>query len=157
MVAINPMARWKTKLWESGRFAILADKIQKELSCRVIFTGGSDDRSRVVEIIDRMDEMPINVAGQTSLKELAYLYSRCRLMISTDTGPMHMAAAMDCPVVAFFGPTAPWRTGPYGEGHRVIRGEIECSPCFKKRCDHMTCMREITVDRAFEAVKQLLM
>jgi len=157
LVAINPMARWKTKLWDSERFAILANRIHKELSCTVIFTGGRDDRSRVVEIIDRMDEMPINLTGQTSLKELAYLYSRCRLMISTDTGPMHMAAAMDCPVVALFGPTAPWRTGPYGKGHRVVRGEAECSPCFKKRCDHMTCMREITAERAFESVKQLLM
>lgn len=156
LVAINPMARWKTKLWESDRFAVLADKMQKELSCRIIFTGGSRDRSSLDKIISKMDEAPVNLAGHTSLKELAYLYYRCRLLISTDTGPMHVAAAMDCPVVALFGPTAPWRTGPYGEGHRVIRGEAECSPCFKKRCDHMTCMRNITVDRVFESVKQML-
>jgi len=157
LVAINPMAKWKTKLWESGKFAILADRLQKDLSCKIIFTGSRQDRAKIDEIIERMDEKPINLAGQTSLKELAYLYSKCQLLVSTDTGPMHIAAAMGCPVVALFGPTAPWRTGPYGKGHRVIRDEIECSPCFiKKRCDHLSCMRNITVDRVFDTVEESL-
>ncbi|MDP6178794.1 MAG: lipopolysaccharide heptosyltransferase I [Desulfatiglandales bacterium] len=154
-VAINPIARWKTKLWELNRFGILADRLQKELSCRVIFTGGRDDRANIDKIIARMEEKPVNLAGQTSLKELAYLYSICGLLISTDTGPMHIAAAMDCPVIALFGPTAPWRTGPYGKGHKVIREGIECSPCFKKRCTNMACMDNITADRVFDAVQQV--
>lgn len=155
-VAINPMARWKTKLWEFSRFAILADRLQKELCCRVVFTGSRDDRADIAKIIDRMEEKPVNLAGQTSLKELAYLYSICRLLVTTDTGPMHIAAAMDCPVIALFGPTAPWRTGPYGKGHKVIREGVECSPCFKKRCTNMACMNNITADRVFEVVKQIL-
>jgi len=98
----------------------------------------------------------LNLAGETTLKELAYLYQRCVVVISTDTGPMHIAAAMDSPViVALFGPTCPLRTGPYGEKHRVIRAGLECSPCFKKRCDDMSCMKEITVDMVFEAVKEV--
>ncbi len=153
LVAINPMARWKTKLWESEKFAALADRIQKELSCRVIFTGSGHDRPDIDKIIEKMKERPANLAGHTGLKGLAYLYSKCRHLISTDTGPMHMAAAMGCPVIALFGPTAPWRTGPYGKGHSVIRDEIECSPCFKKRCAHMTCMRNISVDRVFDTIK----
>jgi len=103
-----------------------------------------------------MKTSALSLAGQTNLKELAYFYSRCKLLITTDTGPMHMAAAMGCPVVALFGPTAPWRTGPYGKGHKVIRADVECSPCFKKRCDHMTCMKEISVERVFEGVKEVL-
>ena len=114
------------------------------------------DRAKIDEIIERMDEKPINLAGKTNLKELAYLYSKCQLQVSTDTGPMHIAAAMGCPVVALFGPTAPWRTGPYGKGHRVIREEMECSPCFKKRCDHLSCMRSITVDWVFDTVEESL-
>jgi 3-deoxy-D-manno-octulosonic-acid transferase/heptosyltransferase-1 len=153
LVAINPMARWKTKLWESEKFAALADRIQKELSCRVIFTGSGHDRPDIDKIIENMEERPANLAGHTGLKGLAYLYSKCRHLISTDTGPMHMAAAMGCPVTALFGPTAPWRTGPYGKGHSVIRDEIECSPCFKKRCAHMTCMKNISVDRVFDTIK----
>lgn len=108
------------------------------------------------EIIESMDEQAVNLAGQTGLKELAYLYSKCQLLITTDTGPMHIAAAMGCPVVALFGPTAPWRTGPYGRGHKVVRDDIECSPCFKKRCNHVSCMKNITVDKVFETVKEKL-
>ncbi|MFH1351801.1 MAG: lipopolysaccharide heptosyltransferase II [Pseudomonadota bacterium] len=153
LVAINPMARWRTKLWETGSFAVLADRLQKELSCHTVFTGSRADRSTIDEIIRIMDGKAINLAGRTSLKELAYLYARCRLMISTDTGPMHVAAAMGCAVVALFGPTAPWRTGPYGEGHKVIREDLECSPCFKKRCARPVCMKNITVEKVFETVK----
>jgi heptosyltransferase-1 len=63
---------------------------------------------------------------------------------------------MGCRVVALFGPTAPCRTGPYGQGHKVIRTGIECSPCFKKRCDSMACMKEITVESVFEAVEEII-
>jgi heptosyltransferase-1 len=154
LVALNPMARWRTKLWEPERFALLADRIEKELSCRVVFTGSTHDSGIIERIIARMDQRPLNLAGRTTLKELAYLFSRCRLAVTTDTGPMHMAAAMGCPVVALFGPTAPARTGPYGERHRVIREDLECSPCFKKRCGHRTCMKNITVDRVFDAVRE---
>jgi heptosyltransferase-1 len=156
LVGINPMAKWTTKLWESEKFSALADRLQKELSCRVIFTGSRQDREEVDKIIQRMDENPLNLTGRTNLKELAYLYSRCQLLISTDTGPMHIAAAMGCPVVALFGPTAPRRTGPYGPGHTVIRQEMTCSPCLKKKCEDLRCMRDITADRVFEAVEQQL-
>lgn len=154
LVAINPFAKWTTKLWESERFAALADRLQKELACDIIFTGSKQDQAEIDDIIDGMDEKPTTLAGQTTLKELAYLYSKCQLLVTTDTGPMHIAAAMGCPVVALFGPTAPWRTGPYGKGHTVVRDEIECSPCFNKKCDHVSCMRNITVDRVFETVKE---
>ena len=154
LVAINPFAKWTTKLWEPERFAALADRMQKELGCGIIYTGSVQDRAEIDEIMVRMHEKSTNLAGQTSLKELAYLYSKCQLLVTTDTGPMHIAAAMECPVVALFGPTAPWRTGPYGPGHTVIRDEIECSPCFNKKCDHVSCMRNITVDKVFETVKK---
>ena len=156
LLAINPMARWKTKLWEPARFARLADMIAKESSARVIFTGGPQDRAVVDEIVAQMESSPVNLTGRTSLKALAHLYSRCRLLITTDTGPMHIAAAMGTPVVALFGPTAPWRTGPYGKTHVVIREDMECSPCFKKRCAHLTCMKSIRVEKVFESARPFL-
>lgn len=156
VIAINPMAGWETKLWEPERFAVLADRLQDDLSCEIIFTGSGHDREIVEGISRMMKKRPINLAGQTSLKELAYLYTRCNVLVTTDTGPMHIAAAMGCRVVALFGPTAPWRTGPYGEGHEVIRAEIECSPCFKKSCGNMTCMKDITVDRVLQGVRSIL-
>jgi heptosyltransferase-1 len=156
LVAINPMAKWPTKLWRPERFAALARRIREESGCEVIFTGSNSDRPVIRRIMGMMPSAPLSLAGQTSLKELAYLYTRCRLLVTTDTGPMHVAAAMGCPVVALFGPTAPWRTGPYGKGHKVIKADPGCNPCFKKRCDHMTCMNEIGVDQVFEAIKESL-
>jgi 3-deoxy-D-manno-octulosonic-acid transferase/heptosyltransferase-1 len=157
LVIINPMAKWKTKLWEPERFAILADRLQSDLSCEVFFTGSRHDRATVEDISKMMKQVPGNLAGETGLKELAYLFTRSKVLITTDTGPMHIAAAMGCPVVALFGPTAPWRTGPYGLGHRVIRAELDCSPCFKKKCEHMTCMKEIVVEDVFEAAKNIIL
>jgi len=156
LVAINPMARWKTKLWESERFAVLADRITDELSCKVIFTGSSMDRNVIEDISKKMKVQPMNLAGRTGLKQLAYLFTKCAALLTTDTGPMHIGAAMGCRVVALFGPTAPWRTGPYGHSHKVIRTDLECSPCFKKKCKDIHCMKDITVDRVFEAVKNMV-
>lgn len=154
IVAINPMARWITKLWEEERFTLLAKRMQEQLHCRVLFTGSPPDRPVIERIIEPIHPRPLNLAGSTTLRELAYLYTRCRLLVTTDTGPMHIAAAMGVPVVALFGPTAPWRTGPYGTGHTVIRERLECSPCFKKKCAHLTCMKRITVERVLHAVKE---
>jgi len=156
LVAINPMARWPTKLWDTERFAVLATRIREELGCQIVFTGSSGDDPVIRRIMGTMPVAPVNLAGKTSLRELAYFYTRCRLLVTTDTGPMHVAAAMGCPVVALFGPTAPWRTGPYGPGHAIIRTGVACSPCFSKRCDHMTCMKEIGIDQVFDAVKTAL-
>ena len=153
LVAVNPMARWETKLWEEERFALLAERLREELGLSVVFTGSAGDRPVIERILGRMKGKAFNLAGQVGLKALAHLYSLCSVVVSTDTGPMHIAAAMNCPVVALFGPTAPWRTGPYGQGHRVLREEMECSPCFRKTCSHRNCMRRITVEEVFRAVK----
>jgi len=157
ILAMNPMAKWDTKLWETDRFARLADRVHEELGMEVLFTGSGADRPMIQDILNSMKTGgAINLAGQVGLKELACLYTRCNVLVTTDTGPMHIAAAMDCPVIALFGPTAPWRTGPYGEGHQVIREELGCSPCFKKECSHRTCMKGIAVGRVFDALlKQL--
>ncbi|MCP4682647.1 MAG: lipopolysaccharide heptosyltransferase II [Desulfobacterales bacterium] len=157
IISINPMARWESKLWAPKRFAELADRLQDELSCRIIFSGSEKDRAVIDDISMMMKEKPVNLAGKTTLKELAYLYSKCQCLVTTDTGPMHIAAAMGCRVVGLFGPTAPWRTGPYGKGHEVIMMGVECSPCFMKKCGHMTCMNNISVERVFGAVRDMVM
>ena len=156
LVAINPMAKWETKLWEPELFAALGDRILT-FPCKIIFTGSEMDRPVIEKISSMMQTRPSNFAGRTGLRELAYLYGRCRVLVTTDTGPMHMAAAMGCPVVALFGPTSPLRTGPYGTGHRVITSGAACSPCFKKSCDQWSCMRDITVDSVYEAVRDILL
>lgn len=160
LIAVNPMAKWKTKLWQPDKFSELAEKLQKEIDCRIIFTGSMQDRPVIENIIRKsgggQGEI-INLAGSTGLKELAYLYSGCSVLICTDTGPMHIAAAMGCRVVALFGPTSPLRTGPYGKGHIIIRSGIDCSPCFKKECRDVKCMGDITVDAVFDAARSIIL
>ncbi len=157
LVAVNPMAKWESKLWELHRFASLADTIKEELGAGVVFTGSERDKAAIEDIRSGMKTRALNLAGKTTLRELAYLYQKCVAVICTDTGPMHVAAAMgSAVVVALFGPTSPLRTGPYGAKHRVIRAGLECSPCFRKRCDDMSCMKKITVEMVFDTVKEVI-
>jgi heptosyltransferase-1 len=103
-----------------------------------------------------MKTAAVNLGGRTTLRELACLYRQASLVVTTDSGPMHIAAAVGTPVVALFGPTDPDRTGPYGPGHRVIRSGLSCMPCFRKQCDTVRCMREIGVGEVFAAVQEML-
>ncbi|MDA8138410.1 MAG: glycosyltransferase family 9 protein, partial [Desulfobacteraceae bacterium] len=112
--AINPMAKWESKLWIPERFAAVADTLQKDYKLPVIFTGAPEDRLYIDAILGNMQTKAPNLAGQTSLLVLAALLQKATVMVTTDTGPMHIAAAVETPCVALFGPTAPWRTGPYG-------------------------------------------
>ena len=156
LAAINPMARWRTKLWEPQFFAALAERLEGE-GIRVVFTGGESDKAGIDEIGRFMTRPLRRLDGRTSLTTLAALYRRAQVVVTTDSGPMHMAAAVGTPVVALFGPTAPWRTGPYGPNHVVIRADLSCSPCFKKQClttayEERACMKRLTVDHVTQAV-----
>ena len=147
LIIMNPVARWETKLWPEQNFAALADRLVAEKQVTIIFTGSRADYATVSRIMNMMKQHAENWAGDTTLKELAALASQADLFVTTDTGPMHVAVAAQAKVLALFGPTAPWRTGPYGPSHIVVRAGIECSPCFKRKCkDAIRCMRMISVD-----------
>jgi len=156
LISLNPVAKWHTKLWSQTSFARLADRLVEELDAALAFTGGPEDRIYVDAIRSKMKKQAINLCGRTNLRELAFLYGKSRLVLSTDTGPMHVAASVGTPVVALFGPTDPKRTGPYGAVHRVVCSDIECRPCFKRNCDHMSCMNRITPEQVFRAVVETL-
>jgi 3-deoxy-D-manno-octulosonic-acid transferase/heptosyltransferase-1 len=155
LIAINPVAKWETKLWPKKQFAELADMLIGQYDMKIVFTGGIKDYSIIQAITSSMKGRAINFAGKTTLTELAALYEKAALVVSTDTGPMHLAAAVGTPVVALFGPTAPWRTGPYGTGHQLIKAELECSPCFKRRCETTDCMYQISVDQVLNGVQKV--
>ena len=158
LVAINPVALWETKLWLNDRFAALADRLVSDHHVDVVFTGGPADSQVIQTILGMMTQPAANATGRTSLKMLAALYHLSTVLVTTDTGPMHLAAAVGTPVVALFGPTAPWRTGPFGEGHQVVRTAPACSPCFKRQCDEhrCRCMTDITVSDVLQATRRLL-
>ncbi len=150
-VAVSPQALWTTKLWEDEKFARLCERIALGLKRPVVFTGS--DAEAVERIRGLMRVPSASLAGRTTLRDLACVYREAALLVTTDSGPMHLAAAMQTPVVALFGPTDPKRTGPYGDGHVILRREMPCSPCFAKKCDTRQCMMEISADEVFEAVR----
>jgi lipopolysaccharide heptosyltransferase I len=153
LIVMNPVARWRTKLWREQRFAELADRLIAERGAAVIFTGSPADRVVTSRILGLMKGRAWNWAGETTLKELAALARLSDLFITTDTGPMHLAAAAGARVLALFGPTAPWRTGPYGPSHTVVRKGMACSPCFQRDCDdNVRCMEAITVEDVMTAI-----
>jgi lipopolysaccharide heptosyltransferase II len=156
-VVIHPVAKWPTKQWPLENFARLADNlVGKEAS--LVFTGSPDDREAVQSILGQIQnhQRVVNLAGKTDLKELAGLFSLADLVLTPDTGPMHLAAAVQAPLIALFGPTAPWRTGPYGNNHVILRKPLACSPCFKKKCPTMECMKSLSVEEVLEAVEKKL-
>ena len=157
-VAINPVALWETKLWREDRFAMLANRIVGELNIPVVITGSIQEKPYIESIIKQAKTVKvIDLAGETTLKELACLYRHASIAVTTDSGPMHIAAAVGTPVVALFGPTDPRRTGPYGTGHTVIsKKKLPCSPCFLKQCPTRVCMEGITVEEVLEVVKEKL-
>ncbi len=157
LVVIHPLTKWPTKQWPQENFARLADCLL-DLGVTVLFTGSLEDQQGIRKICSLMRHNieGINLAGQTRLKELAALFSLADLIITTDTGPMHLAAAVHVPLIALFGPTAPWRTGPYGNGHIIIRKNLPCSPCFQKSCPRVRCMQQITVEEVLATAAKKL-
>ena len=95
--------------------------------------------------------------GQTTLSRLMNELSRCRALLTNDTGTMHLAAHLGVPTIALFGSTEPALTGPVGEGHTVIRHHVECSPCFLRECPiDFRCMERITVSEVVDAVERVM-
>ncbi|ABQ27376.1 glycosyltransferase family 9 protein [Geotalea uraniireducens] len=159
VVALNPGASNLIKCWSTGQFAALGDRLMDELGAEVVVVGGSE-RELAQDICARMRRKPLNLVEKTSMLQLGAVLAQCALLVSGDTGPMHMATAVGTPVVALFGAIEPRRTGPVGEGHRVIRhAEIECVPCNARKCSnphYLECMERISVDEVFAAVAQML-
>ncbi len=158
LVLVNPSARWATKRWPATRFAELIDSLVRVEGAVVVLTGSDQDRP-VVERVRRMSaENSIDLVGKTSLKQLVALLRRSDMLVCNDSGPMHLAAALGTPVLAFFGPTSPVRTGPYGEPTRcvVLRKELSCSPCYRRDCRRLRCLEAITSEEATEAAVNLL-
>ncbi|MBI5970734.1 MAG: glycosyltransferase family 9 protein [Deltaproteobacteria bacterium] len=153
---IVPAARWATKLWSIERFAELGKRVTDVSGLCAVMAGSASDRAVCDGIKSGIGNMALNMAGMTDLKELAEMMRAACFVVTVDSGPMHVAAAVGADVIALFGPTAPWRTGPYGRGAVVARKGLPCSPCFKKNCADLLCMDGIPVEEVFEAAKMVL-
>jgi lipopolysaccharide heptosyltransferase I len=146
---IAPSAGKEANRWPAARFGELAARLPVP---SVVISNGAD--APIVEkVVAAASGKAISMAGKTGLKELMTLIAGARFFISNDTGPMHIAAALNIPVFALFGPANPVRTGPYGTIHTVIRKDLACSPCYRRKpCDHWRCMEDLSVNRVLETI-----
>ncbi len=155
LAVLHPGARWSSKLWPAASWASLVEWLHDQ-GFQVALTGSSADQRLVTKITEKTQSPVVNLAGRTSLAELAAILRRARLAVTTDTGAMHLAVSLGTPVVALFGPTAPWRTGPFGEGHQVARLGLTCSPCFQRQCPEPRCLNDLTPEMVGATCEKIL-
>ena len=149
---IAPGARWLSKRWPAGRFGELAGR----LPLKSLVIGGAGDKGLAEEVVSGSGGKAIQYAGKSSLKVLVEIIRHAAFMVTNDSGPMHIAAALGVPVIAIFGPTDPGLTGPYGKGTRVvIKGQAECAPCRRRVCESMRCMNETGTGMVLDAIGKL--
>ena len=157
-VAVNPGATYgSAKRWFPGRFAEVARALMQDPGARILLVGGPQEAPIGHEIEAAVQARVLNMIGKTTVRQLMALLSRCRLLITNDSGPMHVAAALGVPVVALFGPTDHTTTSPLTDSWRMVRKPVDCSPCLKRVCptDHR-CMESITAQDALSAVRNLM-
>lgn len=156
--AINPGASYgAAKRWMPERFAAVADSLAAEYGVKVVLTGGPGELEIGADIARGMYSQALNLIGRTSVRELMAVLGRCRLVVTNDSGPMHIAAALGVPIVAVFGPTDHTTTSPLGDRCRIVRHPVDCAPCMLRECpiDHR-CMTRVTADDVLVAARELL-
>lgn len=158
VVALHAGANWLLKRWPARRFAELADRLSERYGAKVLFIGGEGDRPLIERIAGEMKTRPLVSAGRTTFRQMGALLKHTKLLISNDSGPLHMGMAAGVPVVALFGPTDPKLTGPVnGAKATILFGSIGCPvPCYQLRCPANLCMEQITVEDVLAAAARFL-
>lgn len=153
-------ARWETKRWPAERFAELADALADRYALASVLTGSAADYAVGEEVCRLSTSGPLNLAGRTRWRHLLGLLEMASLVVTNDSGPMHLAAALGRPLVAVLGPTNPTRTGPYGRPQAVLRRNLPCSPCYLRTlqsCPYAhTCLRDLPAEEVLAAVDRAL-
>ena len=142
-----PGTNWATKRWPEEYFAQLVQPLREEFGLDVFIAGAND-------VAPIRFEGATNLAGRTTLRQLAALLDRASLVFANDSGPMHVAAALGRPLVAIYGPTNPVRTGPYLREDAVLQLDLPCRPCYSRTCVHQSCMRWLTPADVLRAARQ---
>ncbi len=168
LVAVHAGARWETKRWPAEKFAAVAESLMRESGVGVVLLGSRDESQLAAQVVEAMRaseadrDLPVrNLAGRTSLKQLAAVLQSADLVLSCDSGPMHLAAELGTPVVGVFTCTDPHRSGPPGAQHRLIATSLPCGGSYCKTCphsgvDHLACFGELPTARVLEAAQELL-
>ncbi len=145
-ILLSPGARWASKCWPAGHFADAGAILKGRFGGTYFIVGSQSAAGDGVEIAERLGDSAVNLIGRTSLEELVALLSKSDLLITADTGIVHMADAIGTPLVAVYGPTDPVRTGPYCQRERVVVAHESCEkmPCLKRECDDAKCMKGVS-------------
>ena len=157
VVGLNPGAAYgSAKRWPADRFAAIGDWASKRWSAKVVLFGSPSEAVIAEEVAKLMNAEPLNVCGKTTLGQAMALIKRCDLFVTNDSGLMHIAAALNRPLVAVFGPTDHAQTSPVSGNARMVRHDFECSPCLKKVCplDHR-CMLSIEPHEVWREMEDL--
>jgi heptosyltransferase I len=157
-VALLPTSRWQTKNWPVRCFVDVGMRLLKAKDVSLFILGGPTDASVCAELELGLGRKATNVAGTLSFSETGGLLREMDLLISNDSGPVHMAAAVGTPTLVVFGPTDPKRTGPYGDGHRIASVKLPCQPCFSRTChrDGVPCLSGVTPEHVTEMALEML-
>jgi heptosyltransferase-2 len=158
LVGFNPGATYgSAKCWDPFRFSALGTRLCREHGAGILIFGSQGERELAAMIARGIEGKAVNLAGSTTLPQLAALMGSCDVVVTNDTGPMHISAAVKTPVVAIFGSTDPVSTGPRGNGHIIVRKDVSCSPCLKRVCpiDHR-CMDLISTGDVLEALNRII-
>lgn len=153
-LVLNAGARWVTKRWPPEHFAAIARRAAAELGAGLVAVGSPDDRGLVRQMNRHVSPVPLlDLSGQTSLLQLAAIAREAELFLSNDTGPLHLAAAAGAHVVGLYTCTEPRLTGPYGPRTSTVRSGVWCAPSFRKSCDRLECLSELSPDRVWPTVR----
>lgn len=163
LIGIHPFAANPPRAWHLDNFIKLANRLQTEMNCRVVFFGGPRDKDAAAKLLIDVQPEPILAIGRTTIRESMALLQRLNLLVCNDSGIMHLAASLQLPLVAVFGPQSPVKFGPWGEKCRVVYSSFPCSPCRQKfftECDAAKsgkpeCVDAITVEQVFTALTDL--
>lgn len=161
LVAIHPSASCISKRWMPERFAQVADRLMAEHGVRICLVADSDDARFARQVKTAMRQPALDFSGRLTVAELAALLHRCRVLISNDSGPVHVAAAVGTPVVDIFGRNqrglSPRRWGPVGEGHVMLHKEVGCVTCLAHDCDiEFLCLTSLQVEEVYQAAINIL-
>jgi heptosyltransferase-1 len=153
-IVLNVGARWETKRWPPEHFAEIGRRAAHEFGAGLIAVGSAADRPLVDQLLRRLGGIPaLDLCGKTRLMQLAALFAESDLVISNDTGPLHLAAAAGTRVVGIYTCTSPGLTGPFGPRVGTIQSCVWCAPSFIRKCHRLECMSELTPNRVWPTVK----
>ena len=155
-LAVGVGARWRTKRWPAAHFAALVRQAQDQFGGTVVFVGGRDETAAANLVAAKLVGPTLNFTGRTTLSRLTALLSEADVMVANDTGPLHLAAALGRPVVAPYTCTKVLLTGPYGAQAGAVETRVWCAGSRVKRCRRMECMTELTPDRLWPRLEEVL-